>query len=84
MKVGTHHRVKGLEFKVVLLPGLGADDFPRSQAQGQPDDEYAESVALAMSQLFVAMTRARDGLFLLASGEPSPAIANAESHFEVV
>lgn len=84
VKVGTHHRAKGLEFKVVFLPGLGAADFPRAQAPAQPDDEYAEVVALAMSQLFVAMTRARDGLFLLASGEPTPTIANAESYLEVV
>jgi AAA domain/UvrD-like helicase C-terminal domain len=84
VKVGTHHRVKGLEFKVVFLPGLGATDFPRPQAPGQPDDEYAEVVAMAMSQLFVAMTRARDGLFLLASGEPTTAIALAESYFEVI
>lgn len=84
VKVGTHHRVKGLEFKVVFLPGLGAADFPRTQAPGQPEDEYAEVVAMAMSQLFVAMTRARDGLFLLASGEPTAAIANAETYFEVV
>src|SRR5690606_35258764 len=44
VKVGTHHRVKGLEFKVVLLPGLGAGEFPRPPAQGQPDDEYTEAV----------------------------------------
>lgn len=84
VKIGTHHRAKGLEFKVVLLPGLGAADFPRPQTPGQPDDEYAEVVSLALSQLYVAMTRARDGLFLLTSGEPSEAIANAEGCFEVV
>lgn len=84
VKVGTHFRAKGLEFKVVFLPSLGEGDFPRRQALGQPDDEYAESVALSLSQLYVAMTRARDGLFLLASGNPSAAIANAETCFEVV
>lgn len=84
VKVGTHFRAKGLEFKVVFLPGLGKADFPRGQASGQPDDEYAEVVSLAMSQLFVAMTRARDGLFLLTSGEPSPAIASAQAYFEVL
>jgi hypothetical protein len=84
VKVGTHHRAKGLEFKVVFLPGLGADDFPRKRSAGQDELEYEEQTALAISQLFVAMTRARDGLFLLASGDPSAAIDDALDAFEVI
>lgn len=84
VKVGTHHRAKGLEFKVVFLPCLGESDFPRRRQPGQSDEEYAEEISRALSQLFVAMTRARDDLLLLASGAPSSALAGGIDHFEVV
>lgn len=84
VKVGTHFRAKGLEFKVVFLPALGAADFPRPPVAGQDPLEYDEQASLAISQLFVAMTRARDGLFLLASGDPSPVVEQALDAFEVV
>jgi superfamily I DNA/RNA helicase len=84
VKVGTHFRIKGLEFKVVLLPCLGDKDFPRRRAPGQSQDEYEEQNALAISQLFVAMTRARDALFLLASGNPSSVLEPALDRFEVI
>ena len=71
VKVGTHHRIKGLEFKVVFLPFLGIGQFPRARQPGQDDNEYQEQRDLAVSQLFVAMTRARDGLFLTCTGDPS-------------
>lgn len=83
IKVGTHHRAKGLEFKLVFLPSLGADQFPRAPFPGQSDGEIAEQRALALSQLFVAMTRARDGLFLLVTGNPSPLLGSLDC-FELV
>lgn len=83
VKVGTHFRAKGLEFKVVFLPHLGANVFPRKPTAGQSEEEAAEHRTLALSQLFVAMTRARDGLFLLASGDPSPLLGSLD-HFEVI
>ena len=39
--------------------------------------------ALEISELFVAMTRARDGLFVLYSNEPSDVLIEALDHFEV-
>ena len=84
VKVGTHHRAKGLEFKVVFLPRLGAADFPRPQLPGQAAEEYAEELGRSVSQLFVAMTRARDGLFLLCSPEPSPALNDGLDSFELI
>jgi hypothetical protein len=84
VKVGTHFRVKGLEFKLVFLPRLGEDDFPRRRLPGQSVEEYDEEVGRAVSQLFVAMTRARDALVLLASGSPSSALAGGVEHFETV
>ena len=74
VKVGTHHRAKGLEFKVVFLPGLSDGEFPRSAPDGMDDQEYADQLALQMSALFVAMTRARDRLVLSCTGDPSPVL----------
>jgi hypothetical protein len=71
VKVGTYHRGKGLEFKAVLLPGLSKGSFPRPQQGDQSAPEAAEARELAISQLFVAMTRARDQLILFFDGEPS-------------
>lgn len=71
VKVGTHHRAKGLEFKVVFLPGLSDDEFPRPAPAGMGEQEYADQLSLQMSALFVAMTRARDRLVLSCTGDPS-------------
>src|SRR5262249_50024716 len=84
VKVGTYHRAKGLEFKAVFLPGLSKGTFPRAQTSDQTDDEAAEARALAISQLFVAMTRARDVLVVLYDGEPSDVIAARHNSFESV
>lgn len=75
VKVGTHHRIKGLEFKVVFVPGLSEGEFPRARSEGMDDTEYSDQVALQMSALFVAMTRARDRLVLSCVGSPSSVLA---------
>ena len=77
VKVGTFHRAKGLEFKVVFLLGLSDQSFPRPQRRGQSDAEFHEQRALQISELFVAMTRARDGLFLLCDKNPSDVLYEA-------
>jgi superfamily I DNA/RNA helicase len=74
VKVGTHHRVKGLEFKVVFLPGLSDGAFPHPRQPGVDDREHAEQRARDLSALFVAMTRARDRLVLSSGGDPSPVL----------
>ena len=80
VKVGTFHRGKGLEFKVVFLPGLGR--FPPPPNKGVGEEEAAEARELDISRLFVAMTRARDLLVILHGGSPSDVIATAADHFE--
>lgn len=71
VKVGTHAQSKGLEFKVVVLPGLGAGHFPPPRREREPLDEWRERRSLALSHLFVAMTRARDLLSITCVGEPA-------------
>lgn len=83
VKVGTYHRGKGLEFKAVLLPGLSKGHFPRDH-DGHSEEEQAEARALAVSQLFVAMTRARDQLFVLFDGTPSDVLVDRLDQFELV
>ncbi len=62
VKVGTYQRAKGLEFACVFLPGHDHAVAPRSDAES--DDAYRERAELQRRQLFVAMTRARDRLWL--------------------
>ncbi|GHF36034.1 DNA helicase [Streptomyces mashuensis] len=78
VKVGSYRRAKGLEFKHVHLPDPGPWLEPVPDGGGRPatawtawappgavDDEIAlERAQLARAQLFVAMTRARDTLWL--------------------
>jgi hypothetical protein len=62
VQVGTVKRAKGLEFKYVLLPRLVPDEPAR-----RPDETeaaYRERTDLAKRETYVAMTRARDGLWL--------------------
>lgn len=80
VKVGTYHRAKGLEFKAVFLPHLGR--FPPQAKKGSSTEEAAENHELAVSQLFVAMTRARDLVVILHGSRLSPVISPAEDHFE--
>jgi hypothetical protein len=84
VKVGTFHRAKGLEFKVVFLPAMSAGAFPRPPQEGHSDDEAAEARGLSISQLFVAMTRARDLLVLLYDGDPSEVLQSCTERFERV
>lgn len=81
VKVGTYFRAKGLEFKVVFLPQVTKDVFPRPRRR-QSEDEYAETRDLDISRLFVAMTRARDLLVVLYDHQPSEIVAAAADLFE--
>ena len=60
-KVGTIKRAKGLEFKQVLIP-----DIRREHTITQPptDETDRERWDLTRRELYVAMTRARDGLWV--------------------
>jgi superfamily I DNA/RNA helicase len=62
VKVGTYQRAKGLEFKCVFIPDRDRAVSPR--AAEETEDAYRERAELQRRQLFVAMTRARDRLWL--------------------
>jgi hypothetical protein len=71
VKVGTYQRAKGLEFKQIFLPRLDPAGLREQRQRGVDAETHAERLALVRRQLFVAMTRARDGLWLGWVGEPS-------------
>lgn len=62
VKVGTVKRAKGLEFKYVFLPLL--EDGPSTRWVEETESAHRERVERERRELFVAMTRARDGLWL--------------------
>jgi hypothetical protein len=62
VKVGTFKRAKGLEFKFVFIPRLV--DGPGTRWTDESDSAYRERIELERRELFVGMTRARDGLWL--------------------
>lgn len=65
VKLGSYRRAKGLEFKRVYLPEHDATlpNGPRSY-DAEVSETERERNELSRSQLFVAMTRARDVLWL--------------------
>lgn len=84
IKVGTYQRGKGLEFKAVFLPQVTDGKFPDPPRPGMNEKEAVETRDRQIALLFVAMTRARDLLFVLHDGKPSKPLAAAIEHFDVV
>jgi superfamily I DNA/RNA helicase len=62
VKVGTIKRAKGLEFAEVLV--VRTPPYLVQNGSEAPDDASAERTLLQRRELFVGMTRARDGLWV--------------------
>jgi superfamily I DNA/RNA helicase len=62
LKMGTIKRSKGLEFKQVSLPDVRAHQF--GDAEPPTDGAEPERWERLRRELYVAMTRARDGLWV--------------------
>ncbi|OQD57170.1 DNA helicase UvrD [Streptomyces phaeoluteigriseus] len=80
VRVGTMHSFKGLEFRCVAVIGVTEDALPFPKAVTPPDVDAKQHETDLMSErclLFVACTRARDGLYVSWSGEPSPFLVEA-------
>lgn len=61
IKVGTIKRAKGLEFKQVLIPDIRPE---HTLTEPPVEDTERERWELTRRELYVAMTRARDGLWV--------------------
>ena len=83
-KVGTYHRSKGLEFKIVVLPHLTLGEFPMCSPEGTDPFEQEEFESRQLSALFVAMTRARDHVVMSCVQTPSELLAPAFDRLAIV
>ncbi|WP_420443296.1 3'-5' exonuclease [Candidatus Poriferisodalis sp.] len=84
VRVGTFDRAKGLEFKVVFLLGVSHGAWPFTAPNRLPPAERVDAEALATTKLFVAMTRARDALYVVCSEKPHSLINAGREHFETI
>ena len=60
------HSAKGLEFDIVIIPMVNQGTIPKEADSDDNDDDFLES---ERSLLYVAMTRARNELYILTSKE---------------
>ncbi|MBS3967010.1 MAG: AAA family ATPase [Truepera sp.] len=73
VSLGTMHRAKGLEFKIVILMGCEAGVLPLPAALAAAPDEGERKLAFEQERnlLYVASTRAREHLVITFAGVPS-------------
>jgi UvrD/REP helicase N-terminal domain/UvrD-like helicase C-terminal domain len=81
VRAGTMHRAKGLEFKAVLVAGVGATYLPYPASLRGLDDpkDREDAVERERRLLYVSMTRARDELVVSWSGRPSGFLESVRS-----
>lgn len=81
ISVGTMHRMKGLEFRCMVVAGVDDDHIPLAAAvTPMTDDPHAHDGDLQRERclLFVACTRAREQLLLTWYGQPSRFLATVQ------
>ncbi|MGU3650299.1 UvrD-helicase domain-containing protein [Mycolicibacterium sp. A43C] len=75
ISIGTMHRMKGLEFRCVVVAGVSALQLPLANAITPIDEDeltHEHGIERERSLLFVACTRAREELLVTWNGDPSP------------
>lgn len=75
VKIGTMHRMKGLEFRCVSVAGVGANMVPASKSVTPADEDkqtHDQDIEREKCVLFVACTRAREELLVTWHGARSP------------
>jgi mRNA-degrading endonuclease RelE of RelBE toxin-antitoxin system len=74
LRLATMHRVKGLEFDQVFLPGLDASQMPLQFELNKRPDQLSKELfeQQERSLLHVAATRAKKRVVVSFSGQPSP------------
>jgi AAA domain/UvrD-like helicase C-terminal domain len=83
VRVGTMHRVKGLEFRCMCVAGVSAKLVPAANAVTQIEDDkqtHHQDLERERCLLFVACTRAREELLVTWHGEPSPFLTALEKN----
>jgi len=82
IKHTTFHSAKGLEFKVVFVIGVTDGHLVPRDDWTLEDEELENYLARERRLLYVAMTRARDLLYLTCSrGQPSRFLANVPTEY---
>ncbi|MFD0263230.1 UvrD-helicase domain-containing protein [Kitasatospora indigofera] len=80
VRIGTMHRLKGLEFRCVAVAGVSEGTVPMRNALTPAEvdaQQHQEDLLGELSLLFVACTRAREALHVSWHGEASPFLAPA-------
>lgn len=74
IRIGTMHRVKGLQFNYIFLPSLNAGILPLQTGLDHCADETAQQAFITGERclLHVAATRAKKQVFISYYGQPSP------------
>jgi hypothetical protein len=75
VRVRTMHKMKGMEYRCVLVAGVDAATVPMAAALTPRDEDpvaHEQDRQRERCLLFVACTRARDALHVTHSGTPSP------------
>lgn len=83
VRVGTMHRVKGLEFRCMCVAGVSAKLVPAANAVTPAEDDkqtHQQDLERERCLLFVACTRAREQLLVTWHGEPSPFLTALEKN----
>ena len=79
VRLGTMHRVKGLEFQAVFVISVNEDTLPHHRSFEDPDDalEVREALQRERQLLYVNITRARELVHVSYHGSPSPFLVEA-------
>lgn len=77
IRIGTMHRVKGLQFDWIVLPGLNDDILPLKTGLNDCPDDVSKDRFITAERclLHVAATRAKQQVLISYYGKPSPFVS---------
>lgn len=83
VRIGTMHRMKGLEFRCMCVAGVSAKLVPAANAVTSIEDDkqtHQQDLERERCLLFVACTRAREELLVTWHSAPSPFLTAVEKN----